>query len=206
MSRFVNKLPEWMQPPVKLVVETFVRFDQDQVPRLAAAMSYFLLLAVAPLLLILNAVLSVAGARLGFGAAPPLGDASTTAASGIAQAVSWAGSYAPYLAVALVIVAGLSVFGQFVGALEVIWGTPPHRTPVGAFFRSHALSLALLVVSALVLLAVLMLSAVVTVFAGIVLQLAQESGLRLSGIWLSVALRVGPVWLASAVLLSLIHI
>jgi membrane protein len=200
MSEFADGLPGWLRRPVRLVVETFVRFDADGVPRLAAAMSYFLLLALAPLLLLLNAVLGVAGAKLGLGWAPSFDDAGATAASSITQAVSWAGSYAPYLAVALVVVAGLSVFGQFVGALEVIWATPPRRTPVRAFLRSHALSLALLLFAALALLAALTLSAVVSVFAGIALQVARDAGLQLTGVWLTLALRVAPVWLASAAL------
>ena len=49
---------------VALIAETFARFDADGVPRLAAAMSYFLLLAVAPLLLIVNSVLGVVGASV----------------------------------------------------------------------------------------------------------------------------------------------
>ena len=79
----------------QLLVETFKRFDSDGVPRLAAAMSYFLLLAVAPLLLILNGVLGVVGVRLGMGSVPAIEDAGATAATGIQQAVAWAGSYAP---------------------------------------------------------------------------------------------------------------
>ncbi len=183
-----------------LIVETFARFDADGVPRLAAAMSYFLLLAVAPLLLILNAVLGVVSERMGFAPVPSLDQIGTTAASGINQAVSWAGSYAPYLAVVLVIFGGLSVFGQFVGALEVIWATPPNRTPVRGFLRYNALALALLLVAALALLAALTLSALASAFAGIALQFARDAGLQLSGIWVMLALRFAPVLLASAAL------
>jgi membrane protein len=183
-----------------LVAETFARFDADGVPRIAAAMSYFLLLAVAPLLLILNAVLGVVSARLGYAPVPSLDDIGSTAASGITQAVAWAGSYAPYLAAVLVVVGGLSVFGQFVGALQVIWATPPRRTPIRGFLRYNLLALALLLVAALALLAALTLSALASIFAGIVLQFAREAGLQLSGVWLMLALRFAPVLLASAAL------
>jgi len=183
-----------------LIAETFTRFDADGVPRLAAAMSYFLLLAVAPLLLILNAVLGIVGSRLGLGQMPSFNDAGAVAAEGITQAVSWAGSYAPYLAVVLVVFGGLSVFGQFVGALEVIWGTAPQRTPVRGFLRYNALALVLLVVAAIALLAALTLSALASIFAGIALQFARDVGLQLSGIWLTLALRFAPVLLASAAL------
>ena len=183
-----------------LIKEAFERFEANGDTRLAAAISYFLLLAVAPLLLMLNAVLGIASAKLGLGEVSALGDATSTAASGIAQAVSWAGSYAPYVAIVLVVVGGVSVFGQFVGALEVIWATPPRRTPIRAFLRLHALSLALLGVTALVLLATVMLSAVVSVFAGIALELAREAGLQFSGVGLALSLRVAPVLVASAAL------
>jgi len=183
-----------------LVAETFTRFGADDVPRLAAAMSYFLLLAIAPLLLILNAVLGVVGSKLGLGQMPSFNDAGTTAAAGVTQAVSWAGSYAPYLAVALVVVGGLSVFGQFVGALEVIWATPPRRTAIRGFLRYNVLALALLGVATLALLAALTLSTLASVFAGIALQLARDAGLPLSGNWVMLALRFAPVLLASTAL------
>jgi len=200
MPEFMGRLPQWLRAPAALIVQTFVRFDSDGVPRLAAAMSYFLLLAVAPTLLILNAILGVAGARIGVSTTTALQQTTPTAASGITQAVSWAGSYAPYLAVALVVFGGISVFTQFVGALEIIWATPPRRTPVRAFVRSHALSLALLCLAALALLAALVLSAAVSAFAGIALDMARAAGLQLTGFWVTLALRVAPVWLASAVL------
>jgi membrane protein len=185
---------------LSLIAETFARFDADGVPRLAAAMSYFLLLAVAPLLLILNAVLGVVSSKMGLAPVPSLDEIGSTAASGINQAVAWAGSYAPYLAAVLVVVGGVSVFGQFVGALEVIWGTPPRRTPVRGFVRYNALALALLLVAALALLAALTLSALASVFAGIALQFARDAGLQLSGMWMMLALRFAPVLLASAAL------
>jgi membrane protein len=188
------------RPVWSLIAETFARFTADGVPRIAAAMSYFLLLAVAPLLLILNAVLGVVGARLGYAPVPSLGDVGSTAASGITAAVAWAGSYAPYLAVVLVVVGGLSVFGQFVGALEVIWATPPRRTPIRGFVRYNALALALLLVAALALLAALTLSALASIFAGIALEFARGAGLQLSGLWLMLVLRFAPVLLASAAL------
>jgi membrane protein len=183
-----------------LITQTFARFDADGVPRLAAAMSYFLLLAVAPLLLILNAVLGVVGERLGLSTAPPIDAVGSTAASGINQAVAWAGSYAPYLAVVLVVVGGLSVFAQFVGALEVIWATPPRRTPVRGFLRYNAVALALLLVATFALLVALILSALASAFAGIALQFARDAGLQLSGIWVMLALRYAPVLVASAAL------
>ena len=196
----VTRLKAAVRHVWQLISETFGRFDADGVPRIAAAMSYFLLLAVAPLLLILNAVLGVVGDKMGLASAPAISDVGSTAASGINQAVSWAGSYAPYLAVVLVIVGGLSVFTQFVGALEVIWATPPKRTPVRGFLRYNAVALALLLVATFALLAALTLSALASIFAGIALQYARDLGLQLSGFWVMLGLRFAPVLLASAAL------
>jgi membrane protein len=183
-----------------LVKEAFERFDANGDNRLAAAMSYFLLLAVAPLLLILNAVLGVASAKLGVGEVPGIGEATATAATGMAQAVSWAGSYAPFVAIVLVVVGGVSVFGQFVAALEVIWATPVRRTPIREFLRLHALSLALLALTAFVLLAAVTLSAVASAFAGKALEFARQAGLQLSGIGITLSLRIAPVLIASVAL------
>ena len=183
-----------------IVKEASERFGANGDSRLAAAMSYFLLLAVAPLLLILNAVLGVASARLGLAEVPSIGDATATAASGIAQAVSWAGSYAPLIAIVLVVVGGVSVFGQFVAALEIIWATPPRRTPIRELLRVHALSLALLALTALVLLAAVTLSAVASAFAGKALELARDAGLQFSGVGITLSLRIAPVLIASVAL------
>lgn len=181
-----------------LLAETFVRFDADGVPRLAAAMSYFLLLAVAPLLLIVNAVLGVVGASIESAAGgQALGTVGSSASASITQAVSWAGSYAPYVAVLLVIVGGVSVFGQFTGALAVIWDTPPRLTPVRAFLRYHAMSLMLLLAAALALLAALIAGAVASIFAGAALDIARSAGLQLTGVWVALALRILPVALAA---------
>jgi len=191
----------------QLVLETFKNFDEDGVPRIAAAMSYFLLLAVAPLILLLNAVLGWVGAVVGSsvatsGAAEAAGasEAAGVASTTIQQVTAWAGSYAPYVAALVVIVGAVSVFSQFVRALEVIWKTPSKRTPLRGFLRDHALSLALVAVTTLALLVAVMVSAVLLMFGSIALEYAKALGIELSGLGLTLLARGVVVFLAAALL------
>ncbi|NTU72062.1 MAG: YihY/virulence factor BrkB family protein [Coriobacteriia bacterium] len=166
-----------------VILETFARFDEDGIPRISAAMSYYLLLALAPLLLALNAILGLAGGKIALGSAGSnVADASAVAATAYAQVTAWAGSYAPYVTALIVLVGSVSVFGQFVGALQVIWKTPPHRTPIRAFLHHHGLSLALLVVAALALVVAIVLGGLILVFGSAALSYAQGMGVAISGV------------------------
>ncbi len=186
---------------VALVVETFDNFDRDGVPRMAAAMSYFLLLALAPVLLIVNAVLGFVGVRVGSAAtAAGAPETSESASAAFAQVTAWAGSYAPYVLAFVVILAAMSVFGQFVSALGVIWKTPATRTPARGFLRSNALSLVLLAVSAVALLAAVLLSSVVVMFGSIALSYIEALGIELTGIGLALLARGVVVFVAAALL------
>ena len=112
----------------------------------------------------------------------------------------------PILPVVLVVVGGLSVFAQFVGALEVIWATPPRRTPIRGFLRYNAVALALLLVATFALLATLILSALASAFAGIALQLRGTPGCNCPGMWVMLALRYAPVLIAcGGALLGRLH-
>jgi membrane protein len=127
-------------------------------------------------------------------------EATSTAATAYAQVTTWAGSYAPYVMAVVVIAAAMSVFGQFVGALEVIWKTPRTRTPVRGFLRSNALSLVLLAVAAVALLAAILLSSVVVMFGSIALSYIEALGVELSGIGLALLARGVVVFVAAALL------
>jgi membrane protein len=203
MSDFLDRLPAWLRGPANLVAETFTRFFADDVPRLAAAMSYFLLLAIAPLLLIANGILGLLGARLGTVLQPnAISGAVDSAGAGFQQAVAWAGSYAPYLAVVLVIAGALSVFGQFIASLESIWRLPPNRTPARAFLRLHAWSLGLLGVATAASVLALVVGAVLVIFGVIVAGYAQQFGIELPSILLSYTVQSVIVYLMASVLFT----
>ena len=199
----LERLPGWARTPVELVLATFDRFFADDVPRLAAAMSYFLLLALAPALLIVNAALGVVGARVGADLQPDkVAGATSAAASGIQEAVSWAGSYAPYVAVALVLFGAVGVFGQFIGALEKIWSLPQERTPIRAFLRYQAWSLGLLGIATLALLVALTVAALLALFGSLAIAYAQSVGIEVPGVAFSTTLRFVVIYLISAVLFA----
>ena len=183
----------WWRSAVDLLLETFDNFNADGVPRLAAAMSYFLLLAVAPVLLIVNAVVGFVGRHIAFKAPPEhLAEATAAAASPFAQISEWAGSYAPYVIALFVILGAMGVFGMFIEALGIIWKTPPRRTPIRAFLRDNLLSFALLGVAALALLVAVVVGGAISAFGARALTYLTDMGVSVPGVAL--------VWLVRAVL------
>jgi len=199
----MSRAGDFLKGTWRLVLETFAHFDEDGVPRIAAAMSYYLLLALAPILLVVNAVLGVVGGRAAVSsAAAGVADATTVAASAYAQITAWAGSYAPYVTALLVIVGAVSVFGQFISALQVIWKTPPRRTPVRGFLRHNALSLALLGVAALALIVAIVVGALLLIFGSLALKYAAAYGIALPGIALALSVRGALVFVAAGLLFA----
>jgi membrane protein len=191
------------QRVVRIVVGAAEDFFADDVPRMAAAMSYFLLLALAPLILLANVLFEAFGLTVAQStAAPNLGAASAAAASGYQQATAWAGSYAPWLIGVLVLVGALSVFGQFVDGVNRIWKTPPKRTPMKDFLRQRGMALALMGVAA----AAFVVAIVVTVVVGIVLAIgldyAQSLGVPIPAWAVSGVARSVVVYVASALLFA----
>ncbi len=200
---WIARVPGPLRGIVALIVATFDRFFADDVPRLAAAMSYYLLLALAPALLMVNAAVGVVSQRIGADvSADKIAEFSAGASASMQQAVSWAGSYAPYVATALVLFGVIGVFGQFIGALEKIWDLPPNRTPARAFLRHHAWSLGLLGVLTLGLLAALVVFGVLAIVASLLLSFAQQLGVAIPEFLLSLFFRGVLIFVVSAVLFS----
>ena len=184
---------------VALVAETFERFTSDDVPRTAAAIAYFLLLAIAPLLLVLNMLVGVLGTRVG-ALSPLLETLTGRAANSFGEMTAWAGSAAPWVAAVLVLVGAVSVFAQFVGALDGIWGVAGERPPARAFLRQRGLALALLAVAAGAFFVAFVVALVLTIVGAVVLSFAQSQGLAVAGIQVGRASRAVVVLVASAVL------
>ena len=182
-----------------LLAETFERFAADDVPRTAAAMAYFLLLAVAPLLLVLNALVGMLGVRVE-ALTPLLDTLSGRAADTYGQMTAWAGSLAPWVAIVLVVVGAVSVFAQFVAALDGIWCSGSERPPIRAFLRQRGLALALLAVAAGAFFVALTVALVLTIISAVLLSFAQRQGVAVAGVQFGWALRGVVVLIASAVL------
>jgi len=184
---------------VALVADTFDRFTDDEIPTVAAAMSYFLLLAIAPLLLVVNAVLGLLGAKVDASHSLFL-SATSSATQSYQQAVSWAGSYAPWVLVALVLVGAVSVFMQFVMALNRIWKTSAQRGPAKSYLRQGGLALALLGVVIAGVFAAVAVALVLTIFLAIAVSVAQSQGMVLPDIGTSLWTRALVVFVAAALL------
>jgi membrane protein len=185
-----------------LVFETFDRFNEDRVPQLAAAMSFYLLLALAPLLLIVNAIIGAVSRRAMATATAPdqLSGATAAASQAFTQMAAWAGSLAPYATVVLIVFGALEVFGQFVGALEIVWKTPPRPTPVRAFLRFHLLSFVLLGVLALALVVALLVGGIISAFGSLALAYADAMGIAVPSIVLAMLVRGVLVFVTATLL------
>lgn len=183
------------------MVETFARFDDDGIVRIAAAMSYFLLLAIAPVLLLVSVVIRFIGQRVDLGSAPEqLANVSATVSPVYAQVSAWAGSYAPWVTAGLVLLGAASVFSQFSSALQVIWRTPPRRTPLRAFLRHHGISFALIGVAALALLAAVVAGGIVSAFGTLALTYLGELGVVVPQVALARLVRAVLVFVAASLL------
>ena len=182
-----------------LVVETSARFTADDVPRTAAAISYYALLALAPTLLIVNALVALLGTKLPEGPGTTAGGAFAGAASTYFQQISaWAGGFAPVVMAVLIVVGAVSVFTQFVSALQRTWGLGPADQSVRSLIASNLLSLALLAVAGLAFAAGLMVVGVVSIFGQLALSVAAMLGVAVPSMLLSAGLRAGLVFVAAA--------
>jgi membrane protein len=116
-----------------ILKQTFTEFSKDKVPRLGAALAYYTIFSLAPLLLI---VIAIAGLAFGHDAAQGkifeqlksvLGP---TTASGVQEMVKNAakpksGTIATILGVVTLLLGASGVFGQLKDALNTIWDVTP---------------------------------------------------------------------------------
>jgi len=118
---------------IPLLKETFKSWSEDRVPRLAAALSYYTLFALAPLLLIL---IAIAGLFLGKQAASGqiTEQIRHTIGPQVAQAITQivenahrprSGIIATIVGVVTLLLGASGVFGQLQEALNTIWEVEP---------------------------------------------------------------------------------
>jgi membrane protein len=178
-------------------------FAEDDITRWAAAMSYFLLLAIAPLVLVANVLIEALATLTGRAASTPtLGAASQSATSTYEQATAWAGTFAPWVIGVLVIVGAVSVFAQFVQATEAIWKIPQMRGGLAAYLRHRGVALAMLGVTA----AAFFVAVIVTIAIGLLFAVGfgymAQLGIDLTKLGLSAWFRALIVFLAAALLFT----
>jgi len=150
------------------VKETFVEWQRDKALRLSAALSFYTVFSLAPMLII---VIAIAGQA--FGREAVQGEVvaqfdnliGREAALQVQQMIQNAsdprsGLIAAIVGTVTLIIGAIGVFGQLQDALNTVWEITPRRRPgVWGFLRDRVLSLAMVVGIAFLLLASLVVSA-----------------------------------------------
>jgi len=153
---------------------TVVQWTEDQPFQLAAALSYYTLFSLAPLLII---VIGVAGFVFGHEAAQArivetlqglVGPDSATAVQSIVQNASrkpHAGMLSSVIGIAVLLIGAGGVVGQLQTSLNTIWGVAPKAgEPVWAFLRQRFISFAMVLGIGFLLVVSLAASALLTSF------------------------------------------
>lgn len=165
----------------KLLKETFVEWNEDKVPVWAAALAYYTIFSLAPLLLI---AISIAGAAFGEDAVRGeivgqiqglVGKEGATAIQSMIQNAHRPGSggtIATIVGIVTLLFAASGVFAQLQNALNAIWDVKPKPGQgIRSFLQSRFLSFAMVLVIGFLLLVSLVLSAALTAIATFFSQL-----------------------------------
>jgi membrane protein len=202
-------MPRWLsdiltRPYVHFAIEAGEAFLADDVSRLAAAMAYFLLLATAPIVLLANILLGALGLLAGQQAAPGAlnGSAASTASSYYQQVTAWAGSWSPWIILVLVLVGAMSVFGQFVQSVDIIWKTPKRTDAVRGYLRQRTIALALLGVAAGAVFVALIVASIIIIVVAIGITYAQNIGIPIPEFGRSLLARAAMIYVASSLLFA----
>jgi membrane protein len=159
-----------MKSYLSLFKQTFQEFGQDKAPRLGAALAYYTVFSIGPLLLI---AISIAGLVWGEEAAQ--GQISTqlknvlgaNVASSVETMVAGAakeksGIIATIIGVATLMFGASGVFGQLKDALDTIWNVEPKKSEgIMGFIKDRFLSMAMVLGVGFLLLVSLILDAVI---------------------------------------------
>ena len=152
-----------------LIKTTFKSWDEDYASSMGAALAFYTLFSIAPLLLI---VLSITGFVFGLEAARGeitgqlqnlMGEQSAMAVQALLQNVNKPneGVIATIIGVLLLLVGATSVFGELQGSLNRIWRAPerPHVNGLIALIRERLLSFGMILCIGFILMVSLLFSA-----------------------------------------------
>jgi membrane protein len=150
--------------------QTLAEFSGDKVPRLGAALAYYTIFSIAPLLLI---AISIAGIVRGKDAAQGelfgqlrgvLGPTAAEAVQGMVKnaAKPKAGIFATIAGIVTLVLGASGVFGQLKDALNTIWDVPPKKAAgVMGMLKDRFLSVAMVFGIAFLLLVSMIFDAVI---------------------------------------------
>lgn len=154
-----------------LFTDTFKDWNEDKAPRLAAALSYYTIFSLAPLLII---AISLAGLFFGEDAARGevigqvqsfMGEQGAQAISGLLEASNrtGGGGFAAIVGFATLLFGAAGVFGQLKDALNTIWEVAPKPNQgIWGFIRGNVLSFTMVLAVGFLLLVSLLLSTVIS--------------------------------------------
>jgi membrane protein len=158
--------------PVKLFKDTVLAFIDDEALRRGAAIAFYAVTSIAPVLLI---VIAIAGLAFGQDAAENAitGQLSALMGEQTADVVQTAvanasgkssGILATLIGIATLIATASGVFGEMQSALNAIWKVQPSRTTLSRLVRARAASLGLVAALGFLLMVSLVVSAGLTAF------------------------------------------
>lgn len=176
---------------------TFLEWRKDKAQRLSAAIAFYTVLSLSPLLVI---VIAIAGRVFGpdavrgeivaqFGSLIGRGPAQQIEAMIANAGNSDSGLLASLLGIATLFVGATGVFGQLKDALDTVWGAvPKKRRGLWKLTRKHVLSLAMVLGVSFLLLVSLVFSAAISAiakWAGALIPAATMTAIRLADVGLS---------------------
>jgi membrane protein len=185
-----------MWAPVKLVKDTVLAFIDDEALSRGAAIAFYAVTSIAPVLLI---VIAIAGLAFGHDAAENAVKGQLSALMGdqtadvVQNAVANAsgkssGILATLIGIATLIATASGVFGEMQSALNAIWKVQPSGTTLSRLVRARAASLGLVAALGFLLMVSLVVSAGLTAFGNYLNSLFPFGALVLSILNVAVSL------------------
>lgn len=186
--------------------KTVIAWSDDFAPSMGAAISYYTMFSLAPLL-----VLVIAVAGLVFGAeavqgqiasqlSSLMGDDTAKAVEGMIKSASVSGNgiWASLLSIGVLIVGATSVFGELQSALDRIWHVPETQKPSGVWgiLRARVFSFGLILGLAFLLMVSLSVSTALAAFGGFLGGLLPGQEILLQVLNLAVSVGVTTVLFA----------
>lgn len=174
----------------KLFRETFNEWNADNAPRLAAALAYYTAFSLAPLLIVVIAVVGVvfnadaAREEIMRQITRTAGQATAETISGLVESASHPaeGIVSTVLGVATLLLGAVGAFRQLQGALDTIWNVDNTKRKNGivAFLKDNLLSFGMILVIGFLLLVSLVTATVLALFNDYLRTLMPGSDVLLS--------------------------
>lgn len=168
------KLAQWFG----VFKKTIVAWSDDFAPSMGAAISYYTMFSLAPLLVLVIAVAGWAfGAeavqgQIGSQLSGLMGEDTARAVEGMVEsaAISDNGWWASLLSIIILVIGATSVFGELQSALDRIWHVPESQKPSGIWgiLRARVFSFGLILGLAFLLMVSLSVSAGLAAFGGFI--------------------------------------